>query len=168
MILVRDMRLDDCGAVAEVRVRGWQAAYAGLMPQAYLDAMNVPADAERRRELFRAAAPGVRNLVAERDGTVVGWGCVGPSRDADAPGTELYALYVHPAHWSCGAGHALLTEILALNGDAPLCLWVVTGNTRARRFYERAGFAPDGTSEPFVVDGTPVPELRYARRAAHA
>lgn len=41
-VLVRNMTVDDCESVAKVRVRGWQAAYAGLMPQSYLDAMLVP------------------------------------------------------------------------------------------------------------------------------
>src|SRR6266498_2246427 len=31
-------------------------------------------------------------------------------------------------------------------GDGYLTLWVLEGNTRARRFYERAGWRPDGTS----------------------
>jgi RimJ/RimL family protein N-acetyltransferase len=42
-------------------------------------------------------------------------------------------------------------------------LWVVAGNARARSFYERAGFAPDGAEEPYEVAGVPVPEVRYAR-----
>lgn len=48
------MRLADCAAVAEIRVRGWQRAYAGLIPRAYLDAMDVIRDAERRRSYERA------------------------------------------------------------------------------------------------------------------
>ena len=42
-------------------------------------------------------------------------------------------------------------------------LWVVKGNTRARGFYERAGFTPDGAEEPYEVDGELVPEVRYVR-----
>ncbi|MEV1019380.1 GNAT family N-acetyltransferase [Streptomyces sp. NPDC050264] len=162
---VRAMTLDDCDAVAEVRVRGWQFAYAGLMPSAYLDAMNVARDAARRRELFGRSP----EYVAERDGAVVGWACHGPPRDRDVPPgeAELYALYAHPAHLSTGVGRALLdtcTGAAGAAGHSVLRLWVVEGNARARRFYERAGFTADGAREPYEVAGVPVPEVRYARR----
>lgn len=38
---VREMTLGDCDRVSEIRVRGWQSAYRGLMPQSYLDALSV-------------------------------------------------------------------------------------------------------------------------------
>ncbi|WP_455360396.1 N-acetyltransferase family protein [Streptomyces sp. SYSU K21746] len=166
---IRPMTGDDCAAVAEARVRGWQRAYAGLVPQAYLDAMSVEQDAVRRRAHLARAGPGVVNLVAERDGEVVGWACYGPYRgDGDDSGDgELYALYVHPGHFSTGAGRALMDETLTratAHGHPALLLWVLTGNSRARRFYEKAGFAPDGAEESFDVDGVAVPEVRYTRR----
>ncbi|NEB73697.1 GNAT family N-acetyltransferase, partial [Streptomyces sp. SID14478] len=105
------MTPDDCDAVAEVRVRGWQFAYAGLMPQAYLDGMSVAQDAARRRERFRRRG----QFVAERAGAVVGWGCHGPGRDHDVPPgeAELYALYARPAQVSTGVGRALLDACAA-------------------------------------------------------
>ncbi|MFI1962948.1 GNAT family N-acetyltransferase [Streptomyces pathocidini] len=167
MLRVREMTEADIEAVAAIRVRGWQFAYAGLMPQAYLDAMTVEEDAERRREHFARGRLAADNLVAERGGSVVGWSCTGPCRDEDAePGDgELYALYVRPDQVATGVGRALLTESVrraTARGHAHLRLWVLQGNTRARRFYESAGFTPDGAEEPYEVDGVPVPELRYA------
>jgi ribosomal protein S18 acetylase RimI-like enzyme len=167
-VIVREMTAADCAAVAGVRVRGWQAAYRGLVPQAYLDAMDVAAETALRREHLAAAGPDVVNLVAERSGAVVGWACHGPYRDGGAPAAdaELYALYADPAHLSTGVGRALLTEALArctAAGRAAMRLWVLEANTRARRFYEAAGFAPDGAEEPWHVAGAVLPELRYAR-----
>jgi RimJ/RimL family protein N-acetyltransferase len=40
-------------------------------------------------------------------------------------------------------------------------LWTLTGNARARRFYEKAGFAPDGATNILTGLGG-VEELRYA------
>ncbi|WP_326693683.1 MULTISPECIES: GNAT family N-acetyltransferase [unclassified Streptomyces] len=168
-LLIRGMTADDCEAVAVVRVRGWQFAYAGLIPQPYLDAMDAGEDAVRRRAHFAAGRGRVFNIVAERDGAVIGWACCGPYRP-DVPRTgdgELYALYVLPEHLSTGAGRALMAEALAWAGAAGhrvLRLWVLEGNARARRFYERCGFAADGAEEPFDVGGVSVPEVRYARR----
>ncbi|MEB3965274.1 GNAT family N-acetyltransferase [Streptomyces kunmingensis] len=163
------MTLDDCHAVAEVRVRGWQVAYAGLMPQAHLDAMSVARDAVRRREMFGR----VPEFVAERDGAVVGWACHGPSRDRDVPPgeAELYALYAHPGHLSTGVGRALLDTCAgaaAHAGHSTMRLWVLEGNARARRFYERAGFVTDGAREPYEVGGVRVPEVRYVRKLGPA
>ncbi|MFH8568603.1 GNAT family N-acetyltransferase [Streptomyces sp. NPDC017993] len=173
----------DIDAVSAVRVRGWQAAYRGLMPQAYLDAMSVRADAERRRSWFGQRPPEMSDLVAERGGAVVGWACVGPARDPDiappegaltgsGPGAgELLALYVTPALIGTGVGRTLLTaatERARATGFGTLYLWVVRGNARARRFYERAGFLPDGSEEAYEVGGERVPELRYRRPSASA
>ncbi|WP_231626373.1 GNAT family N-acetyltransferase [Streptomyces apocyni] len=164
---IREMTDADCDAVAEIRVRGWQSAYRGMVPQPYLDALSVEQDAARRRLHLRAGGP-VVNLVAERAGTVVGWACHGPYREgaAHTPDAELYALYVHPAQIGTGAGRALLARAQssrAALGHPHLLLWVLKENTRARRFYERAGFAADGVEEPFDVRGVSVPEVRYAR-----
>ncbi|MFR9756118.1 GNAT family N-acetyltransferase [Streptomyces sp. TR06-5] len=46
---------------------------------------------------------------------------------------------------------------------ARLFLWVVEENTRARRFYRRAGFAPDGARDPFEVGGRSLTDLRWVR-----
>ncbi|MFI6438605.1 GNAT family N-acetyltransferase [Streptomyces sp. NPDC050759] len=167
-LLIRPMALADCDRVAEIRVRGWQSAYRGLIPQSYLDAMSVARDAERHRTRFEQADGSVVNLVAEWDGEVMGWACHGPYRDGEVrtADAELYAVYVDPRRYGTGIGHALLLESLrnrTAMGHERMYLWVLKDNTRARRFYERAGFEADGTEEPFEVDGVPVPEARYAR-----
>jgi ribosomal protein S18 acetylase RimI-like enzyme len=162
------MTLADCDRVSEVRIRGWQTAYRGLMPQSYLDALSADADNERRRARFEQGDGSVVNLVAEEAGEVVGWAAHGPyrageHRTADA---ELYALYVDSAHTGTGIGRALLTEAVrrtAADGHRRMYLWVLKENTRARAFYERAGFHADGTEEPFEVEGVAVPEVRYVR-----
>ncbi|WP_105970104.1 GNAT family N-acetyltransferase [Streptomyces geranii] len=167
-IIVREMTLDDCDRVSEIRVRGWQHAYKGLMPQPYLDALSVAEDAERRRTFFVGAGSEVVNLVAERAGEVVGWACHGPYRDGEfrTEDAELYAIYVDVGQFGAGAGPALLRESAdrcTAAGHRRMLLWVLKGNARARRFYERAGFAADGAEEPFEVAGAAVPEVRYAR-----
>lgn len=166
--LLRPMTPTDCERVSEIRVRGWQSAYRGLMPQTYLDALSVTADAERRRARFGDGTGPVLNLVAELDGEIVGWAAHGPYRDGDVctADAELYALYVDPGRLGGGIGRALLAESVrrrAVAGHPRMLLWVLKENARARRFYERAGFRADGAEEPFDVNGVPVPEVRYAR-----
>ncbi|WP_406841369.1 GNAT family N-acetyltransferase [Streptomyces sp. AHU1] len=162
------MTLDDCARVAEIRVRGWQTAYEGLIPRSYLDGLSVTEDAARRRRTLEQGDGGVVNLVAERDGSVVGWACHGPHRDDEARSgeVELYAIYVHPDVLGQGIGQALLRESAdrcAAAGHERMLLWVLKENAPARRFYERAGFRPDGAEEPFEAAGVAVPEVRYTR-----
>lgn len=141
------------------------------MPQAHLDAMDVAADAERHRSRFLRGDGGVVDLVAERAGELVGWACHGPYRDGEVhtSDAELYAIYVDPERFGGGIGHALLEESLRLcaaAGRTRMLLWVIEGNSGARRFYERAGFRADGAREPFEVEGVSVPEVRYAKDLA--
>ncbi|MFD7668812.1 GNAT family N-acetyltransferase [Streptomyces sp. NPDC059788] len=174
---IRDMAQDDIDAVAAIRIRGWQAAYAGLMPQAYLDGLSVAEDAAGRRGFFATRPPGVVSLVAERDGALVGWAAFGPVRatagETSRPASEgeLYALYLPPEHIGTGIGGALMDACLARAGRGgfrTLCLWVLKGNARARRFYEHAGFRADGAEEAYEVAGVAVPEVRYLRQLAPA
>ncbi len=169
---IREMTLADCDRVAEIRVGGWRSAYQGLIPQSYLDGLSVEEDAERRRMYLSQGDGSVVNLVAEdADGELVGWACHGPYREGEVltGDAELYAIYVHPLHLGQGAGRALLARSVAgcsAAGHGRVLLWVLKGNDRARRFYERAGFRADGAEEPFEVDGVAVPEVRYARALA--
>ncbi|MEV5986836.1 GNAT family N-acetyltransferase [Streptomyces sp. NPDC052051] len=161
----RDMTLDDCRRVSEIRIHGWRTAYRGLIPQSYLDALDIDADTARRRARF---APGgdVVNLVAELDGEVVGWSAHGPYRDGEVrtEDAELYALYAASELIGAGVGRALLAESArrcAARGHRRMFLWVLKENARARRFYERAGLHADGAEEAFDTDGVAVPEVRY-------
>ena len=168
---VRPATADDAAAIATVRTRGWQSGYAGIMPAAVLDALRPEVSPSLAHRLTNPR-PDSPCLVAERDGAVVGFVTAGPYRIEQHPdvldpslGGEIYAIYVDPDHWRSGAGAALLpaaVDRLHAAGLAPVRLWVLTDNARARRFYESYGFAPDGAHEPFTVsDGTRVDELRY-------
>ncbi|MBX9392844.1 GNAT family N-acetyltransferase [Streptomyces sp. TRM72054] len=170
---IRELKVDDCERVAEIRVGGWRTAYRGLMPQSYLDALSVPEDAARHRARFGQGDGSVVNLVAEREGEVVGWACHGPYRDGEVrtSDAELYAIYVDPERYGEGIGHALLKESVRrcrAAGHPRMLLWVLRDNAPARHFYERAGFTADGAQEPFEVEGVEVPEVRYARELTDA
>ena len=80
----------------------------------------------------------------------------------------MYAIYLAPTAWSTGAGRALMDTALAglrAGGYRRVVLWVLTGNARARRFYGKAGFAPDGATNILAALGG-VEEVRYVRSLA--
>ena len=166
-VRVRDAEPQDAAAIAACHVRTWQAAYAGLLPADFLAELD-PAPRERiwREEIDR----GGDVLVAERDGRVIGFASVGPSRDEPDAG-ELYAIYVEPDAWSTGAGRALMDAALArlaAAGFDEATLWVLEANLRARRFYECAGWSIDGGRQDLTLGGAAVAEIRYRFRGMSA
>lgn len=152
VLTVRAATIEDALAVETVRVETWRVAYRGLLPDVFLDDLVV--DADRRAAALADGTVGT--WLALLDEQPVGMGAAGPSRDG-LPGRELYALYVLPAHWGTGAGAALL----AACGDVT-SLWVLEGNERARAFYTRQGFVPDGTAQQLDL-GEAVTEVRLVR-----
>ncbi len=169
-LVIRRAEPADAEAIAAVHVRSWQAAYLGLMPQAYLDgltpAMRLPV---WERLLGESSPPRTEVLVAEADGSVAGFAALGPGRDDDvdpASVAEISAIYLMPEVWGAGVGGRLIAAVLdslATAGYEQATLWVVDGNTRARRFYERGGWRPDGAVQRDESDGFPLTEVRYRR-----
>lgn len=155
--------------MAAVQVSSWRDAYAGLMPQDFLDSLDVARRTERwSRILASADLPRSGAFIAD-DGTgVVGFAHICPSRDqrASSETGELAAIYTLSSAWGRGVGRALMTECvqsLASAGFAIATLWVLDGNTRARRFYEAGGWTFDGEMRIEQLPGFAVPEVRYRR-----
>ena len=74
------------------------------------------------------------------------------------------ALHVRQSRWRQGAGRALhdtAVATLTARGFQVVTLWVLTGNDRARAFYEAMGWNHDGTARDHVAWGIQVPEVRY-------
>jgi GNAT superfamily N-acetyltransferase len=161
---VRPAHRDDAAAVAEVHVRTWQAAYEHVFGAERLATLDLEERRARWEARLAAPEPSRRFLVAEDDdGSVVGFATAGASRDGDAEG-ELYAIYALPEAWGSGAGPALMkvaTEGLREDGFRTAFLWVLEDNPRARRFYEREGWAPDGGRRDEEMLGVPFTEVRY-------
>jgi GNAT superfamily N-acetyltransferase len=161
---VRRARREDAPAIAEVHVRTWQAAYRDVLPVDRLDAITVGQRIPLWERLL--ANPAQTTFVAEAGDRIVAFVNVGPSREPDAEG-ELYAIYALPEAWGTGTASELMSAALAAlrtAGHANAVLWVLEDNPRARRFYEREGWAVDGTRKQEQFLGSDVAEVRYAIR----
>jgi ribosomal protein S18 acetylase RimI-like enzyme len=170
--VIRPIEERDADALARVHVRSWQAAYRGQVPDDYLDRLpdEIPQRAARWKGFIRdAPSVGRALLAAEEDGRVVGFVNVGPPDDADAVGPhvgELYAIYLDPDAWGKGIGRALMdaaVKILTDGGYTEAVLWVLGTNARARRFYEIAGWRPDGGTKVEHRGHVELREVRYRR-----
>lgn len=163
-VVCRDAVVEDGLAIARVWVAAWQAAYAGLMPAAYLAGL----DAHAALPAFeRGLRSNLSVLVLERDGSILGFSGYGASRDAGAgPSTgEVIAINLHPSWWRHGLGRELLLETqqrLRGQGFSAATLWVLSDNARARRFYEAQGWQPDGVEKhDDALTGFALHEIRY-------
>ncbi|MFI1717381.1 GNAT family N-acetyltransferase [Streptomyces litmocidini] len=160
---IREALPEDAAALAAVHVRSWRAAYRGLVPDPYLDALGT----EERAGVWRArlVAPERPTVLVATgdDGRVVAFSCLRPRPDGTA---ELAALYALPEVWGTGVGRALMsasTEALVAAGFRAAVLWVFAGNARGRRFYEAAGWRADGAVVREETGGRVLEELRYRR-----
>jgi GNAT superfamily N-acetyltransferase len=160
MTTVRRATPEDAGAIAEIQVETWRAAYVGVMPQATLDALDV--DERTRAWRHWVSAEWSAQFVAKRDSRSVGFASVGPCRHEQATG-ELYAIYVRPDSWSTGAGLALMEAGVAWLAERwpQAVLWVAEENPRARRFYERYGWVAETTRVEEVAPGARIQEVLY-------
>lgn len=147
----------DAEGCAAVHVRGWQAAYASLAPGV---ADLTPADRlPRWRDLLSDGATR-RFVVLDGDGTVAGFAGV------EAEACELRSLYLDPSLHDTGWGgrlHDAGLDLLRSSGCTSANLWVLEDNARARAFYARRGWSPDGRRQPVDVAGRSLVEVGYAR-----
>ena len=148
---------DDLAAVGRIYLRSWQYAYRGLLPDAYLDSLTEERWAEN------LLLPGRRSLLLLDGETPAGTASYGPSRFPEWQGYgELISLYLLPEYIGRGYGRQLFAAaergLLEL-GFTRFFLWVLEGNVRARRFYERMGLRPSGVSRTDVIGGREVREF---------
>ncbi len=154
-VALRRGRAADAAAIARVYVATWRAAYAGLVPDAYLVAMTEAGQARQwgallgpgrgRGTLLVAETPGgTRGAGGTRSagGTIVGFGSCGPARPCGlAYRGEVYSLYVDGDWQNRGIGRALLEglfEALRDQGLPSAVIWVLAANP-SRFFYRALG-----------------------------
>jgi ribosomal protein S18 acetylase RimI-like enzyme len=127
-VVLRRAKRSDAVAIARVHVETWRAAYAGLVPDAYLVGMTEAGQTSSWR----------RSL----SGRVVGFGSCGRSRLGNLSFQgEIYALYVAIDWQGQGLGRRLLGALFSQLRGANVSdayLWVLAGNP-ARFFYETMG-----------------------------
>ena len=137
----------DADVIARIHVETWRAAYAGIIPDAYLVSMDLARQRRSWRQTLQARGHKHRALVAEQaNGEIVGFASCGPARRDALPRNspydgEVYTLYVALDHQGHGHGRRLLDacfDTLRDQDKTAAILWVLAANP-ARFFYEARG-----------------------------
>jgi GNAT superfamily N-acetyltransferase len=163
---IRPARNRDAHGIAEVHVASWRAAYRDILPAEFLDRLSVAERETQHRDQLTDPTARSGVLVVELSG-ILGFASFAPSRDDDAMAQtgEVTAIYLHPDVIGTGTGRHLFAETvraLEETGFARATLWVLEANTSARRFYEKAGWAWDGSVGTHMFDCANEPVVRYA------
>ncbi len=130
---LRPATADDMAGVADLWHAAWHEAHVGHVPGGLTAARTLPT--------FQARTPSrvADTTVAEVDGRLAGF--------VMTEGSEVEQLFVAAAHRGSGVAALLLDEgerRVAAAGHRVAWLAVVVGNARARRFYQRQGWADEG------------------------
>jgi len=161
-IEIRQATDADIPAIATIINEAWKAAYCGIVPQSYLDAMRAEDKEKRLREGLERVSH-LRYFVLCEDGVPVGAASLHRARNDDMPdAAEFSFFYFLPSAWRKGYGTKLLDFLKRTSADAGflrICCWVLEDNCRAVSFYESQGMLRDGKRQTETI-GIPLEEVR--------
>lgn len=157
---------DDRNAVSRVYEESWKHAYRGIISDSYLD--SIPAG----RWASNLDRQGMRSMVLTVEGEIVGTSGFCPARAEDMRGWgEIVSIYFLPEYMGRGYGGQLMRAVigeLSKMGFENIYLWVLEKNHRARRFYEKLGFRPDGGTVETEIGADKLREVRYIYNISQA
>lgn len=147
-VTIREANPADVPEIREIAQRGWREAYGSFLADETIETAMAewytPGTISERME-----RDGRIFLVAERDGSVVGFAGGGPS-ESSPNAVILGALYVDPDSWRAGTGSRLLDRFeadAAERGYSLLRFDVLGANEVGLSFYRARGFESVETLE---------------------
>lgn len=139
---IREAMVEDCRDLAYIQVDSYRRAYAGIFPQAYLDAFTYEEQEQDWRELLTSEMQDILLVAELQPGKLVGYALGRPGIAEAAPyDSELVALHVRREFQGQDVGKELVKAIaqaLKRQGCTSLIVWVLERNP-ARGFYEQLG-----------------------------
>lgn len=152
---------EDMDGKGYVHWKSWHETYPNLIDTEFMRTITL----EKCQQI---AHRWTDNIIVAKDGhKVIGFVAYGLYRDDMLTDYgEVFAIYVLADYYGQKVGYELMNAAFEkLAGYKKIAVWVLKGNDRAIKFYERYGFRFDGT-EKEVKLGTPNTELRmvYTRQ----
>jgi ribosomal protein S18 acetylase RimI-like enzyme len=161
-VKIRKAAPEDAPAIGLVQVESWRKTYSGIVPDAYLAALD---DEERAAAWKQDLVSGrMFVFVAEDQWGIFGFIAGGGIRDAiEGYDAELYAIYLMPARQRRGVGQELaltLRDAFLMNGFNSMVVWVLERNLPAVSFYKRIG-GIQIAHKTIVIGGAVLSELAF-------
>ncbi|MFC9997417.1 GNAT family N-acetyltransferase [Nocardia sp. NPDC127526] len=159
----RDGAAGDAEAIAALHTASWRTAYAGIMPQDYLEGPLL----EERRALWRGRLAGGgasgHLIIAESGADLAGFAYLMPRADGRI---LIDNLHVHPGRKRSGLGGRLLRRAFewaaAAHPGSVVYLEVLADNAPAIAFYERHGGRRTDRRTAVFPQGFALDEYEYS------
>ena len=167
MMSIRYIKVEDAKRVAQINVEGWQTAYRGIIPDDFLDSLDVKSRTDSVKDTI-SENPNEGFVFEDERQLILGFCQFGELRWVEEFGDEcdceMYAIYVSLDSRGRGVGKALMeaafAEFRAQNKKSML-VNVLEGNTASVDFYRNLGGVEIG-EKPFVLKGVSYPQLTFA------
>lgn len=152
---------EDMDGKGYVHWKSWHETYTGRIAPSYMERITL-------EKCVDMAHRWPQNIMVAKDGDkVIGFVGYGEHRDNTlADCGEVFAIYVLADYYAQKVGYELMNAAFEkLTEYRRIAVWVLKGNNRAIKFYERYGFRFDGMEREIML-GTPSTELRmvYTRK----
>lgn len=170
-VLIRRATAHDAADVARIHVQSWQETYHGMMPQSFLDALDVTQRTQRWKQHLQnpAAFPMFVALIDDQVCGIAGAGERRPPSDDDGNAaaaqpydSEIYLIYVLKGAQGKDLGRKLMramsASLSAIGLKRPM-LWVAAEN-RSSQFYEHLG-GKEFARKTEVIAGADLEEIGY-------
>ena len=139
---------------AYVHCRAWHDSYTGLVDQNYLDSLTF----EKCKTYAYRWQENV--LVAKDNDKVIGFVAYGICPEPLSDEGEIYGLHVVKEYYKKKVANLLLRVALNnLSKFRKINVWVLAGDKRSIKLYEKSGFKFDGVTKQINL-GTPITEIR--------
>ena len=167
MVTYRPATPDDAAAITRLVMAGIRA-YGWLAPPGW-EPPGEDVDREAEQDLARRLVDIAWGFVAEDPDGLAGVATMLPASthrrpDPDPALVHLWHLFVAEPHWGTRVARRLHADALgaaAARGFTAARLYTPAGQVRARRFYEREGWAAAG--DPFFDDAIGFEVVEYRR-----
>lgn len=143
-IIIRNVRKEDLPSVVDIKIKGWQYAYKGVIDDTYLNNLSN----ERETRIAKMEKNYMTNgfIVVELNNEVVGFcryifdNSFSPEiNDIDC---ELCAIYVRPDLKYSGIGTKMFDYVVnefKKNNKSKMVLWCLKSNEPSKKFYTKMG-----------------------------
>lgn len=158
---IRPAKVEDATAIAHVHLASWKTTYPGIIPQSYIDGLDVENGVARWNEQL---AQGINAIfVAEDDRTLFGFAAGGaPIHPVEGYDAEIGSIYLLATHQRRGSGRALLANLahcLHGRGFQNCVVWALEANP-ACGFYQQLG-GVRVARQMIEIGGASLPELAF-------
>ncbi|WNV89773.1 GNAT family N-acetyltransferase [Umezawaea sp. Da 62-37] len=168
---VRPAQPEDVAEIARIHLATWRTAYAELLPPAVFESF----DAAEAEQAWADAVEHAHVFLATEGAWVVGFVVAGSAPDQEVAGADgsmpadfettalVSTLLVEPRWGRRGHGGRLIAtaaHALRDQGASRAVAWVPEADRATKSFYERVGWAADGTVRTLDAGGRPLREIR--------